>query len=124
MAIRKRQLIDLGVRNSDADKYLSDLTQLMPQYQIDTELRIAHFLAQMLHESAHMKSVEENLNHSGHITAVAPEHDGFASVRTPAGEVLRPLESQAGRKNHRLFVNSKRWWLGNNFRNHGFWRHI
>ena len=66
----------------------------------------------------------KNLNHSGHITAVAPEHDGLGALRNSAGEVLRPLESQAGRQNHRFFVNTRRWWQGGNFRNHGFWRHI
>jgi hypothetical protein len=66
----------------------------------------------------------KNLNHSGHITVVAPEHDGFAAARNSAGEVLRPLESQAGRQNHRFFVKTNRWWLGRKFRNHGFWRHI
>ncbi len=66
----------------------------------------------------------ENLNHSGHITAVAPEHDGFSAARNTAGEVTRPLESQAGRTNHRFSVKPTRWWLGKNFRNHGFWRHI
>ncbi|MGD8256384.1 MAG: SH3 domain-containing protein [Desulfobacterales bacterium] len=65
-----------------------------------------------------------NLNHSGHITVVAPEHDGFAATRNSAGEVQRPVESQAGRKNHRFYVNTRRWWLGSNFRNHGFWRHV
>ena len=66
----------------------------------------------------------KNLNHSGHITVVAPEHDGLGALRNSAGEVLRPLESQAGRENHRFFVNTRRWWQGGNFRNHGFWRHI
>ena len=64
MAIKKRLLTDLGVRDSDADKYLADLNQLMQEYQINTELRIAHFLAQVLHESGHMKIVQENLNYS------------------------------------------------------------
>jgi predicted chitinase len=66
----------------------------------------------------------KNLNQSGHITAVVPEHDGFSAVRNTAGEISRPLESQAGRKNHRFSVKPTRWWLGGNFRNHGFWRHI
>jgi hypothetical protein len=66
----------------------------------------------------------KNLNHSGHITVVAPEHDGFSAARNAAGEVSRPLESQAGRMNHRFIVKSTRWWLGTNFRNHGFWRHV
>ncbi|MGD9113747.1 MAG: hypothetical protein PVI77_15410, partial [Desulfobacterales bacterium] len=64
MAIKKSHLTTLGVRDSDAEKYLADLNQLMQQYQIDTDLRIAHFLAQVLHESAHMKTVQENLNYS------------------------------------------------------------
>ena len=63
MAIKKSYLTGLGVRDSNADKYLSDLNQLMQEYQIDTELRIAHFLAQVLHESAHMKTVQENLRY-------------------------------------------------------------
>ena len=65
----------------------------------------------------------KNLNYSGNITVVAPEHDGFAANRNSAGEVQRPLESQAGRKNHLFFVNIRRWWLGSHFFNHGFWRH-
>ena len=64
MAIKKKHLTELGVRDSDADKYLADLNRLMQEYQIDTELRIAHFLAQVLHESAHMKTAQENLNYS------------------------------------------------------------
>jgi hypothetical protein len=38
MAIKKKHLTELGVRDSDADKYLADLNQLMQEYQIDTEL--------------------------------------------------------------------------------------
>ena len=64
MSIKKNHLTALGVRDADADKYLSDLNLLMQEYQIDTELRIAHFLAQVLHESVHMKTVKENLNYS------------------------------------------------------------
>ena len=65
-----------------------------------------------------------DLNRSGHITVVAPEHDGFAVPRNDRGEVVRPLESQAGRKNHRYIVKSNRWWLGSQFRNYSFWRHV
>ena len=64
MSIKKSLLTGLGVRESNADKYLPHLNQLMQEHQIDTELRVAHFLAQVLHESDHMKTVEENLNYS------------------------------------------------------------
>jgi predicted chitinase len=66
----------------------------------------------------------QNLNRSGHITVVAPEHDGFSVPRNAKGEILQPLESQAGSKNHRFIVKNTPWWLGHNFRNYGFWRHV
>ena len=66
----------------------------------------------------------QNLNHSGHITVVAPEHDGFAVSRNARGEVKSPLESQAGRHNHRFIINNTRWWKHRKFRKWGFWRHV
>ena len=62
--IKKRVLTKLGVRDERAEKYLSDLKVVLPEHHIDTPLRICHFLAQVLHESACMKSVRENLNYS------------------------------------------------------------
>jgi predicted chitinase len=65
-----------------------------------------------------------NLNSSGHISVVAPEHDGNTAVRNEEGEVLRPLESQAGLTNHRLFVKPERWWTDARYDAFGFWRHV
>jgi len=65
----------------------------------------------------------KNPNESGHITVVAPESEQLSAVRNAAGEVLRPVESQAGRQNHRLVVKPSKWWLASGFRNHAFWRH-
>ena len=64
MLIRKDLLRGLGVTATRADKYLSDLNSTLPKHEIDNALRIAHFLAQVLHESARMKYVRENLNYS------------------------------------------------------------
>ena len=66
----------------------------------------------------------QNMNHSGHITVVAPEHDGFAVPRSARGEVKCPLESQAGRHNHRFVIKNKPWWKHQKFRKWGFWRHV
>src|ERR1035437_5529709 len=41
--------------------YFNDATK---KYEINTDLRIAHFLAQLLHESSNFKCVSENLNYS------------------------------------------------------------
>ncbi|VVN05233.1 hypothetical protein PS662_03561 [Pseudomonas fluorescens] len=54
----------LGVSHADVDKYLEPLTAAMARYGIASRLRIAHFLAQVVHESGHFKHVEENMNYS------------------------------------------------------------
>ncbi len=64
-----------------------------------------------------------DLNRSGHIAVVVPEHDGQAAKRNAAGEVIRPLESQAGMKNHRFVTKSRAWWRDQRFASFQFWRH-
>jgi predicted chitinase len=64
MVIEKRLLTILGVTAARAQKYLPDLNALLPQHDIDTPLRVAHFLSQVLHESGRMKFVRENMNYS------------------------------------------------------------
>lgn len=64
MLIEKKLLAQLGVSSNRVDKYLPDINRVLPIHQIDSPLRIAHFLAQVLHESALMKFVQENLNYS------------------------------------------------------------
>jgi predicted chitinase len=64
MKIEKAVLTGLGVKSSDADKYVTELNSALPANGIDSFLRVAHFLAQVVHESGHMKHVEENLNYS------------------------------------------------------------
>lgn len=110
LPITRYLLTDLAVTDADADRYLPDLVKLMPQYEIDNRSRITQFLAQILHES-------------GHITLVAPESELMSAARNAAGEVPRPVESQAGRQNHRLVVKPSKWWLAGGFRNCTFWRH-
>lgn len=46
------------------DSYLAALNACFARYEIDTPLRIAHFLAQVCHESNNFKAVSENLNYS------------------------------------------------------------
>ena len=44
--------------------YLEALNSILPEYQINTKLRLCHFLAQIIHESGHLKYNQENLNYS------------------------------------------------------------
>lgn len=57
-------LINDNLNKKECDYYYDALQTLLIQYNIDTPLRIAHFLAQILHESGHFKYNEENLNYS------------------------------------------------------------
>lgn len=51
--------------NKDMCKYYLDaLNKVLPEYEINTPLRICHFLAQVIHESGHFKYKCENLNYS------------------------------------------------------------
>lgn len=64
-----------------------------------------------------------DLNRSGHIAAVLPEHKNISAERNTTGEVTQPVQSQAGRRNFRASTTAGRWWTGSQFRAFGFWRH-
>jgi predicted chitinase len=64
----------------------------------------------------------KDVNRSGHIVAVVPEHAAVRAKRNSAGEVLQPVESQAGARNFRFNVSTSHWWQQDKFRSFGFWR--
>lgn len=58
------QLILPLAASSNIHKYLNHLNEKMPEFKINTPLRICHFIAQIGHESASFKYNTENLNYS------------------------------------------------------------
>jgi len=66
MIITLEQLVKInGGKNVDAcEFYIDALNKNLPRYEIDTNLRISHFLAQIIHESGHLRYKKENLNYS------------------------------------------------------------
>jgi len=64
MQITTKVLTAFGVSDASAAKHLDGLNTAMGQHDINTSLRVRHFLAQLVHESTHMKAKVENLNYS------------------------------------------------------------
>lgn len=60
---------------------------------------------------------------SGHIAMVVPETDEHSAKRDAAGEVVAPLQSQAGRNNFRYGTGGTNWWKGQQFAESAFWIH-
>jgi putative chitinase len=61
MDLTKEQLAKLIPGNQNLDNWYDALVKIMPDYDINTPLRIAHFLAQCSHESAKFTAISENL---------------------------------------------------------------
>jgi hypothetical protein len=60
---------------------------------------------------------------SGHIAAVVPEFDDNIARRNVDGDVIVPLQSQAGRDNFRYEQGSLNWWKGSHLAEFSFWLH-
>jgi hypothetical protein len=61
------------------------------------------------------------MNRPGHIQIIAPESGSDKAKRNSKGEVVQPLQSQAGAKNFKYGFLGNNWWTGASFREFGFW---
>ena len=59
----QQQLAQLLPGNPHVDHWFEALSQLLPDYEIDTPQRVAAFVAQCAHESGGFKVLKENLNY-------------------------------------------------------------
>lgn len=60
---------------------------------------------------------------SGHIVAVVPETEDHRARRNSAGEVIAPLQSQAGATNFRYSTGKLDWWKDERFAESALWLH-
>ena len=63
MELTKQQLKELLPKNPYIDQWYEALSQLLPDYEINTPQRIAAFIAQCSHESGGFMVLKENLNY-------------------------------------------------------------
>ena len=63
MSILSLQQLKQMVKNPHIDHWHEALDQLLDDYEINTPLRVAHFVAQCAHESGNFVFIKENLNY-------------------------------------------------------------
>jgi len=65
MTTRVELLHEMGVATTDAEQYIGQFEEVLPKYGIaDSRQRLAHFFAQILHESGCLRFDMENLHYS------------------------------------------------------------
>ena len=102
MRTRVEMLKEMGVSSSDAEQYIDDLEKLLPKYGVaESKLRLAHFFAQVLHESGCMRFDAENLNYSSGRCS--------ASSRSIFGRRIRPTLTPATLRRSRTAFTRIEW---------------
>lgn len=64
LSLEQLYKINGNLNKSECEYYLESLNVVLPNKEINTSLRLCHFLAQIIHESGHFKCKSENLNYS------------------------------------------------------------
>ena len=87
------------VKNPHIDHWHEALDQLLDDYEINTPLRVAHFIAQCAHESGNFVFIKENLNYRAEsLTKTWPR-------LFPTMEIARQYEKQPERIANRAYGN-------------------
>lgn len=103
MATRVELLHEMGVSTTDAEQYIDQFEEVLPRFGIaDSRQRLAHFFAQILHESGGLRFDMENLNYSADgLLKVFPKYfktraDADAYARQPQKIASRVYASRMG----------------------------
>jgi len=93
-SITLQQLKELLPKNSYVTYWHSALSQLLPEYEINTSNRIAAFIAQCSHESAGFSVLTENLNYRAEtLRKVFPKY--FTTNAMAAEYAAKPNKQEA-----------------------------
>ncbi len=87
------------VKNPYIDHWHEALSQLLPDYGIDSPLRVAHFIAQCAHESGNFVFIKENLNYrAASLRKVFPKY-------FPTDELAAQYANKPERIANRVYAN-------------------
>ena len=87
------------VKNKHIDHWYNAFQQLLPDYDINTPVRVAHFIAQCAHESGNFAFIEENLNYRA-----ASLMNTFKKY-FPTIEIAQQYEKKPERIANRVYAN-------------------
>ena len=88
---KKEHLAAMIPGNKNVTDWYVALMEVMPNYGITTERRVAHFISQCAHESNNFRSLSENLNYSEKaLNAVFGRYFGAAPKRNAAEYARNP----------------------------------
>ena len=101
MKIQQGMLLTIGIAARECERYGEDLCRELPLHGIDTPRRIAHFVAQVAHESSMFRHVVENMNYSAEgLSAVFPRYftktEARAYARDPRAIGSRAYANRLG----------------------------
>lgn len=86
---KKEQLKEMIPKNPYVDQWFHAISEILPEYGIDTPQRVAAFLAQCAHESGGFIFLKENLNYkAASLRKVFPKY--FADDATAAAYANKP----------------------------------
>jgi putative chitinase len=87
------------VKNPHIEHWYEALNQLLPEYDINTPHRIAHFVAQCAHESGSFRFIKENLNYrAASLRATFPKY-------FPTDDLARQYEKRPEAIANRVYAN-------------------
>lgn len=99
MNLTVEQLGEMIKGNPYVDEWHEALSQLLPDYDIDTPQRIAAFVAQCAHESANFRILKENLNYRWQsLRKTFPKY-------FPTDELAKQYERQPQRIANKVYAN-------------------
>ncbi len=99
MSILSLQQLKQMVKNPHVDHWHEALDQLLDDYDINTPLRVAHFVAQCAHESGNFVFIKENLNYKA-----ASLQKIFAKY-FPTGELAAQYANKPEKIANRIYAN-------------------
>jgi len=99
MSILSLQQLKQMVKNPHVDHWHEALDQLLDDYDINTPLRVAHFVAQCAHESGNFVFIKENLNYK------AASLQKIFSKYFPTAELAQQYANRPERIANRIYAN-------------------